>query len=76
MIKLVYDNDNNFDEDDPDTTIHVILLAWCSEFKKRKTLEKKISEELMPIAWHSKSWWKFCMLEDEKKKGIEPTFTD
>ena len=25
----------------------------------------------MPIAWHPKRWWKFCMSEDEKKE-IEP----
>ena len=27
----------------------------------------------MPIAWHSRRGWNFCMLEDEKKE-IEPTF--
>ena len=32
------------------------LLAWHIKFEKRKTLKKKISEELMPIAWHSKRW--------------------
>ena len=31
---------DNFYEDDPDTIIHVRLLAWCSNFKKRKTLKK------------------------------------
>ena len=29
---------------------------------------KKISEELMPVAWHPKGWWNFCLKEDEKKK--------
>ena len=27
---------NNFDDDDPDTSIHVRLLALCSNFKKLK----------------------------------------
>ena len=35
------DNDNNFDEDDPDTIIHVKLLAWHSKFGKRKALKKR-----------------------------------
>ena len=34
-----------------------------------------ISEELMPIAWHSKRIWKISMSEDQKK-GVEPIFTD
>ena len=29
----------------------------------------------MPIAWHTKRWWNFCMSENEKKK-IEPNFTE
>ena len=29
----------------------------------------------MPIAWHPKRWWNFCMSEDEKKE-IEPIFTE
>ena len=36
---------------------------------------KKISEELMPIAWNPKRWWNFCMLEVEKKQ-TEPIFTE
>ena len=52
------------------------LLAWLSTFKKRKVLKKKkISEEFMPIVWHPKRWWKFCMLEDEIKE-IEPIFSE
>ena len=35
--------DNNFDEDDPISIIHVRLLAWRSKFKKIKVLKKKIS---------------------------------
>ena len=48
--------DNNFVEDDPDSTI---LLALHIKFEKRKALTKKISEELMPIASHPIIWWTF-----------------
>ena len=34
-----------------------------------QALKKKISEELMPIAWHPERWWNFCMSEDEKKRN-------
>ena len=43
----------NFDEDDPDTIVLTRLLAWHIKFEKNKELEKIISEELIPIAWHS-----------------------
>ena len=29
----------------------------------------------MPVVWHPKGWWNFCMLEDEKKE-IEPILTE
>ena len=63
-----------FDDDDPHTTIHVRLLAWCSNFKSTKHF-KKISKELMHIAGRPKRWWHFCMTEYEKKE-IEPNFTE
>ena len=66
--------DNNFDEDDPDTIILVRLLAWHIKFEKRKELKRKISEELMPVAWHPNRWWNFYMPENEKKE-IEPILT-
>ena len=53
----------------------VRLLAWHIKFEKRKALNKKICEELMPIAWHPKRWQNFCMSEDERKE-IEPIFTE
>ena len=34
-------DDTNYDEDDPDTTIHVRLLTWYIKFGKRKELKKK-----------------------------------
>ena len=60
--------DNSFDKADLDAIIIIIRrLAWHSKFKKRKALKKKISEEVMPIAWLSKRWGNFCLSEDEKK---------
>ena len=59
-------DDSNYDKDDPETIIHIRFLAWHIKFKKCK---KKISEKIMPIAWHPKRWWNFCAYEaDEKKK--------
>ena len=42
-------DDNNFDEDDPDTIIHVRLLAWHIKFEKRKAVKKELIEELMSV---------------------------
>ena len=69
------DEDNNFDEDDPETIIHVRILALRNKFEKRKTLKKDISKELMPVARHPTRCWDWCLSEDEKKE-IEPTFTN
>ena len=33
--------DNNFDEDDPDTIIHIRLFAWNIKFEKHKALKKR-----------------------------------
>ena len=57
----------NYNEDDPDTIIHVKPLAWHIKFEKRKAHKKELNEELMQIAWHPKRWWTFCMSEDKKK---------
>ena len=32
-------DDDKFGKDDLETIIHVILLAWCNEYKKRKTFK-------------------------------------
>ena len=59
----------------------VLILLSVSDFwldvvnlKNAKQL-KKISKELMPIAWDPKRWWNFCMKEDEVTE-IEPIFTE
>ena len=42
-------DDTNYDEDDPESVIHVRLFAWHIKFEKLKTLKKQLKEELMPI---------------------------
>ena len=39
----------NYEEYDSDTIIHIRRLSWHIEFEKRK---EKLSEDLMPKAWH------------------------
>ena len=34
----------------------------------------KVADDRVPIEWYPNKWWKFCVLEDEKKE-IEPVFT-
>ena len=40
-----------------------------------RKFKKRISEELMPIAWHPKRRWDWCVSEDEKKE-IDPIFIE
>ena len=40
LNKLYSDEDNHFDEDDPDTIIHIRHLALWNKFEKHKTLLK------------------------------------
>ena len=28
----------------------------------------KVADDRVPIEWYPNKWWKFCVLEDEKKK--------
>ena len=50
-------DDTNYEEDDPETFIHVRLLVWRIIFEKHKALKKELSEELMLVTWHLKRWW-------------------
>ena len=36
---------------------------------QRTCKNAKISEELIPIVWHPKRWWNFCMAEHEEKRN-------
>ena len=56
LDKINLDDDNDFDVDNPETIIHVRLLAWGHKFEKRKALEKKVDEKLMPLSWHLIRW--------------------
>ena len=66
---------NDFDEDDPGTIIHVRLLAWHLKFEKCEALKKELNEELMPVVSHPNRWWDWCTSEDEKKE-IDPMFIE
>ena len=47
--------DKNFDENDSDTIILMRLLGfWQIKFEKGKALKRKISGELIVIAWNLK----------------------
>ena len=61
--------DVNFYEDDPETIIHVTLMAWHNRPKKREAFKKDISKEkdIMPVARCLRRWWHWCMSKDEEK---------
>ena len=68
-------DDDDFDEDDSGTIIHVRHLAWHTKFEKCKALKKELNEELIPGVWHPNRKWDWCVSQDEKKE-IEPIFTE
>ena len=41
----------------------------------RKALTPKIDEELIPVAWHPRQQWDWCLPGNEKK-GVGPIFID
>ena len=59
LSNINFDN-SNYSEDDPETIIHVRLLAWYSKFEKLRTLKKELNEELMHISWHPRRLWNFA----------------
>ena len=59
--------DTNYKEDDPETVIHIRLVAWHIKFEKHKALKKELNEKLMLVASCPRRWWNFCMSEDEKR---------
>ena len=61
-------NDDKFDYDDnPETIIHVRLMAWCKRYKQIKTCKKEINKELMLVAWYPLRWWEWCMSKNKKR---------
>ena len=63
--------DNDFNEDDPGTIIHVILLACHTRFEKRKALKKESNEELLPVIDGG-----IGACQKMGKKEVDPTFTE
>ena len=58
----------------------ILILLFLSDFwlgilNSKNALKKELNEELMPIAWHLKRWWNFCVSKDEKKE-IDPMFIE
>ena len=49
-------DDDNFDDGDPETIIHVRRMGWYNRHKQRKAYKKEISKELMPVAWRLTRW--------------------
>ena len=47
-------DDTNYDEDEPETIIHIRLSAWHIRFEKPKAPKRDINKELMLVAWHLK----------------------
>ena len=42
---------DNFDDDNPETIIHVRLMVWCNRYKQCKACKKEISRKLVTVAW-------------------------
>ena len=54
-------------KNDPDSLIHVRLMAWCNKHKQYEACKKEITRELMAVACDPTRWWDWCILEDKKK---------
>ena len=53
-------DDVNFDQDDPETIVHVRLINWYNKHDSENS-KKIISKKLMPAAWHPIRYWDWCM---------------
>ena len=73
LKNMKLDSDDNFDGDDPET--YVTLMTSRDRFKQCKACKKKISQELISVAWHSTTWWDCCVSDDERKE-IETFLVD
>ena len=43
----------NFEEDDPETIVHVRLMAWCNRFKQRKAYKKRYKQRIITCSMTS-----------------------
>ena len=50
LDRINLDNDDNFDEYDPDTIVHVRLLAWHSKFEEHKAPKKDLRINACSVA--------------------------
>ena len=51
--------------------IVMMLKVFCGTMHIKNAMpkkQKKIKEELIPIAWHPSRWWDWCVPEHEKKQ--------
>ena len=46
-------DDINFEEDDPETIVHVRLMAWCNRFKQRKAYKKRYKQRIITCSMTS-----------------------
>ena len=60
-VDLIVSLDDFDDDDDPETTIHVRLMAWCNVYEQRQAGEKQIGKKLMAAACHPTKWWDWFM---------------
>ena len=63
QLKIWHDDDNCYYGNDK-------LNKWYDGFQKRKAQKAKITEELLPIAWHPDYVMDWCMPKD-KKRDVE-----
>ena len=49
-------DDINFNDNDPETIIHVRIMTSCNQYKQCKAWKKDISKELMSVPWHLTRW--------------------
>ena len=52
-------DDDDFHEDDPETIIHVRLIAWCNRYKQHKACKKEIKKKkelLLAVGYPARLW--------------------
>ena len=79
LDKINFDDDNNFQEDNPEIIIHAKILAWHSKFEQPKARKERYYHILfyrhflffsnLKLAWHPTRWWDWCLSKDKKKSS-------
>ena len=60
--------DEDLFEDDPETIVHVRLMAWYNKYKQHESWKKDTSKEITLVSYHPTRWWDWCMPKYEKNK--------